>query len=106
MDCWKCRKKISEAPIKIGFRAVCVHCEADLHVCKNCRYYSVGKPNDCLVPGTEPIRDREMFNFCEEFRPKVDAEPPASDEKARRILGVDEPVKKKDFKSLFKDEDV
>lgn len=25
-------------------------------------------PNDCLVPGTEFIRDREAANFCEEFQ--------------------------------------
>ena len=64
MDCWKCDRQISEQPIKIGFRAVCIHCGIDLHVCKNCRYYSPGKPNDCAVPGTEFIRDREAFNFC------------------------------------------
>lgn len=23
--------------------------------------------NDCNVPNTDPIRDREQFNFCEEF---------------------------------------
>lgn len=97
MDCWKCDRQISEQPIKIGFRAVCIHCGIDLHVCKNCRYYSPGKPNDCAVPGTEFIRDREAFNFCEEFKPKIGDQPPASDHKARRI--------QKDFHSLFKDEE-
>jgi len=105
MDCWNCKKIVSEAPIKIGFRAACPHCNSDLHVCKNCRYYSPGKPNDCLVPGTEPIRDREASNLCEEFRPLVPSQPQpnGSGERARKLLG--EPEKKKDFKSLFKDED-
>ena len=57
--------------MKIGFRAVCIHCDVDLHVCKNCRYYSPGKPNDCIVPGTESIQDRERSNLCEEFKPKT-----------------------------------
>jgi hypothetical protein len=101
--CWKCRKVVSEVPIKIGFRAACPHCSSDLHVCKNCRYYALGKPNDCLVPGTEYIRDREAANFCEEFKPLIHSASTSIDERARRILG--EPEKKKDFNSLFKDED-
>ncbi len=101
--CWKCRKLVSEIPIKIGFRAACPHCSSDLHVCKSCRYYAPGKPNDCLVPGTETIRDREAANFCEEFKLLIPSASPAQDERARRILG--EPEKKKDFKSLFKDND-
>lgn len=102
--CWKCQKIVSDAPLKIGFRAACPHCSSDLHVCKNCRYYAPGKPNDCLVPGTDPIRDREAANFCEEFKPLILADiPPPTNERARRLLG--EPEKKKDFNSLFKDED-
>ena len=91
MNCWKCGRLISEMPIKIGFRAVCQHCGNDLHVCVNCRYYSPGKPNDCAVPGTEWIRDREANNFCEEFRPKVDS-----------VSNKDQ--LKKGFDSLFKKE--
>jgi len=75
---------------KIGFRATCPHCEIDLHVCKNCRYYALGKPNDCLVPGTEFIRDREASNFCEEF-------------KVKNFLSTSQ-EKKRNFDSLFKDE--
>ncbi|HSX26681.1 MAG TPA: hypothetical protein VLE89_06715 [Chlamydiales bacterium] len=85
MNCWKCAKAIPEG--KIGFRAVCPHCDTDLHVCKNCRYYSPGKPNDCAVPGTEYIRDREANNFCEEFKVKLDMEKPP----------------KNNFNSLFKE---
>jgi hypothetical protein len=93
MDCWKCNKAIAEGMVKIGFRAVCNHCGVDLHVCVNCRYYAPGKPNDCAVPGTEYIRDREAYNFCEEFKPKISGQPPPSTDK------------KKGFDSLFKDEE-
>ena len=94
---------MSDIPIKIGFRAACPNCSSDLHVCVNCRYYAKGKPNDCLIPGTEPIRDREAANFCEDYKPLIPAAAPPSGGQARRILG--EPEKKKDFKSLFKDDD-
>ncbi len=93
MNCWKCNKNISEVPAKIGFRAVCPHCDVDLHVCKNCRYYSPGKPNDCAVPGTDYIRDREAANFCEEFKVKLPSAPAENKDP------------KKNFKSLFKEDE-
>jgi len=99
--CWKCKKQVSDLPIKVGFRATCPHCSSDLHVCKNCRYYAIGKPNECMVPGTEPIRDREAANYCEEFKPMIPKEVPTSD-LSKRLLGE---VKKRDFNSLFKNEE-
>ncbi len=101
MTCWHCSKSIGDPSVKIGFKASCIHCNSDLHVCKNCRYYVIGKPNDCIVPSTEPIRDREAANFCEEFKPRLPNSAPSSGHSAKTILG--EPEKKKDFNSLFKD---
>lgn len=87
--------------MKIGFRAVCIHCDCDLHVCKNCRYYSVGKPNDCLVPGTDSIRDREQSNLCEEFKPKTMIQESKDKHRSRQIFGDDAIEKKKNFDDLF-----
>ena len=95
LQCWKCHKVVSELPIKVGFRAQCQHCEADLHVCMGCRYYAPGKPNDCAVPGTEWIKDREAMNFCEEFTPKLSSSKPETPRNKPQ----------KDFNSLFKDDD-
>ena len=89
MNCWKCFKHLTEE--KISFRTVCPHCDVDLHTCTNCRYYAPGKPNDCLVPGTDYIRNREAANFCEDFKPKTDRAPPKKE--------------KGKFNSLFKDEE-
>lgn len=72
MNCWKCAKSINDESVKIAFRSVCPHCGVDLHTCTNCKYYAPGKPNDCIVPGTEWVRDREKSNLCEDFRVKVD----------------------------------
>lgn len=68
--CYKCKKQLSLPESKIPFRFSCDYCLSDLHVCKNCTYYAVGQPNDCRVPGTEFVSDREKANFCEEFRLK------------------------------------
>ena len=75
---------------KIGFRDVCPHCGVDLHTCTQCRYYTPGKPNACLVPGTEYIRTREASNFCEEFKMNENGGP--------KSMGNNS------FNSLFKDD--
>jgi hypothetical protein len=92
VNCWKCKKLISELTVKIAFRALCPHCGVDLHTCTNCRYYAPGKPNDCLVPGTDSVRDREAANYCEEFKVKTGSS--------------QQTIDKNKFHSLFKDEDV
>lgn len=92
--CWKCKKEAAETGVKIGFRATCPHCDADLHACTACRYYSPGKPNDCLVPGTDYVRDREANNLCEDFKPQTNFDQ-GSDTKKNRAK----------FNSLFKDDD-
>jgi len=44
------------------------HAQAqDLHCCLNCRFYAPGRPNDCMSPTVEPVRDKERANFCGEF---------------------------------------
>ncbi len=100
--CWKCHKPISEEPVKIGFRAVCIHCDIDLHVCKNCRYYSPGKPNDCLVPGTDSIKDRESANLCEEFKPTTSLQTKNPSEQANRLFKDSALEKKNKFKYNLK----
>ncbi len=67
MQCWKCGTDLSLPLGKISFRAECDRCGAALHCCVNCRYYQIGKPNDCQIPGTEWVRDRIAANLCEEF---------------------------------------
>jgi hypothetical protein len=93
MLCFKCKNKLN-LPNKIGFKETCPFCEADLHVCKNCKYYMPGKPNDCNVPNTEFVSDKEKYNFCEEF-------------KFNKKINTQSNIKtKKDIsKKLFKDSD-
>jgi hypothetical protein len=106
MFCWKCKKKIELPEGKIGFRAVCENCGSDLHACKNCKYFSPGKPNDCTYPDTLYVSDREGNNFCEEFSPLSSF---SSQERASpkdvsfRLFGDDKIPQKKDFNSLFDD---
>ncbi len=67
MQCWKCYDTLDDMPPKLPFRAVCDHCHSWQHVCKNCKYHKQGLPNDCFIPDTLSIADKEKCNFCEEF---------------------------------------
>lgn len=68
MECWRCGElfEVSDNG-KIPFRMTCEKCYASLHCCVNCVNYQPGLPNDCKVPNTDWVSDREASNFCEEF---------------------------------------
>jgi hypothetical protein len=65
--CPFCQKALDEPSRRLTFRAACPHCHRDLHSCHGCQYYAPGKPNSCMIPGTDPISDRAKNNFCDEF---------------------------------------
>ena len=98
--CWKCKTK-NEFERKLSFRATCIKCSRDLHVCLNCSHHMQVKPNECNIPNTDPVYDREKYNFCEEFSPKCESEssPPSSDS-AFRVFG-EKPPSNKSFDDLF-----
>ena len=106
MYCFKC-KEIQDTKNKVGFRATCLTCGSDLHVCKNCKYYQRGKPSDCIVPNVEPVLDKEKQNFCEDFKPsdqkKDDIKSSAQDAEKKLFKDQGENIKPKSFKDLFKD---
>lgn len=66
--CWHCGKGLELPEGPLSFSATCEHCDAWLHCCLNCHYYQPGLPNDCKIPNTDQIADREKKNFCDEFR--------------------------------------
>lgn len=67
--CWKCGKEITlEEPI--AQTAECDVCHADLHCCKNCKYYAPGSHYDCHETIEEIVVDKEESNFCDNFEVK------------------------------------
>lgn len=95
MKCWNCGHAEKDPDWgKLSFRAICEACNAALHCCRNCVYYKLGQPNDCLVPGTDFISDRTAPNFCEDF--KLLGKAPANP--------IDPNAQKNRFNSLFRDD--
>ena len=68
MICFSCGSKI-EIKDRIGFRATCETCEADLHVCLNCNFYDPDVHNQCREPQVDLVQDKERANLCEYFLP-------------------------------------
>jgi len=94
-SCWKCGTTISlDSGSKVGKRETCPKCDRDLHACRNCQFYDLGKHNQCAEPQAEWVRDKEAANYCDYFSPNT-------------VLGAARPSTpsqdaKKKFDSLFK----
>jgi len=109
MFCFKCKNKLDLPSKKISFRQTCAICLTDLHVCKNCKHYIIGKPNDCNVLNTAYVSDKEKYNFCEdfEFKENLDTQNKTQTKKniAKKLFkdSKDDESENTSFDSLFKD---
>lgn len=64
--CWKCKKEIN---LENGIyrSSTCSFCGADLHCCRQCKFYSPGSHYDCREVQAELVKDKERANFCDYF---------------------------------------
>lgn len=67
-SCFKCGKKI-DVRERVMTRDTCPACDADLHCCRNCRFYDPAKHNECAETQAEWVRDKEASNYCDYFQP-------------------------------------
>lgn len=58
-----------------GVKEFCERCSAYLHSCLNCRHYNPSYHNQCAIPTTDWVGDKEGANFCDEFEFKDAAQP-------------------------------
>lgn len=67
-SCHNCGKSLDlESATSTGRRDECPHCDADLHVCLNCRYFDESVYNQCKEPQAERVLDKGRSNFCDYF---------------------------------------
>jgi hypothetical protein len=70
MRCFSCGAVTALATgERIGFGDRCERCDADLHVCRNCRFHDPSAYNECRESSAERVRDRDRANRCEYFSP-------------------------------------
>jgi len=84
LDCWKCGCSINDLPLPLSRLTVCQACRTDLHVCTMCRFYTPTTKDKCSKELADEVRDCELANFCEYFKPKPNAyhEPNLAEESA------------------------
>ncbi|OGT91801.1 MAG: hypothetical protein A2286_14465 [Gammaproteobacteria bacterium RIFOXYA12_FULL_61_12] len=66
-NCWSCGHKLVRSDY--GRESLCLACGKPAHVCRNCRWFAPGRPNDCFEPMVERILDKTRANFCGYFEP-------------------------------------
>jgi hypothetical protein len=71
--CWKCGAPLDEVPLPLSRQAECPACRAWLHVCRLCEFYDPRLTSKCREERAEEVRDREVANFCDYFKPRPDA---------------------------------
>ena len=86
MRCHSCKKEV-QIEEKVGFRAECPNCDADLHVCLNCNFYDPSVYNECRETQADRVVVKDRANFCEYFVPGESTEgvsvDPADDAKKK-----------------------
>ena len=73
LECWRCGTAVKPDQMPITRLEQCLHCHADLHVCRLCRSWNPRYTSKCSHDHAEPPLDRERANFCQYFRPAAGA---------------------------------
>ncbi len=68
--CYRCGRSAALATDRrVGVRAACEGCGADLHVCRGCVHHDPGAYNECRESSAERVLDKERANQCDYFAP-------------------------------------
>ena len=87
--CWKCGASLADVTLPLRRLEECRTCNAELHACKLCEWYSVTVAKQCREPIAEEVKDKERANFCDYFKPRPGAHSKAdvsASDKARSDL--------------------
>ncbi|UCC55384.1 MAG: hypothetical protein JSU75_08385 [Gammaproteobacteria bacterium] len=71
--CWKCGASLATEPLPLARGAECPSCNADLHVCRLCKFYDPAVARSCREPVAEEVHNKERANFCGYFQPRPQA---------------------------------
>ncbi|MEW6731251.1 MAG: hypothetical protein AB1489_07930 [Acidobacteriota bacterium] len=98
MRCANCSAAIENIG-EITFTDQCKKCGADLHSCKNCRYFDPGARFECQKPIESRIAKKADRNMCMQFTPKiaVEKQQPRETKKEANVSSA-----RKAFDDLFK----
>jgi hypothetical protein len=64
--CVACQADLGR-PERVGRRDACPRCAAELHACRQCRFYDPRSSDGCREPQAERVLDATRGNFCDHF---------------------------------------
>jgi hypothetical protein len=68
LRCHECGTAAKLVPgTKIARTETCPKCDADLHCCRNCRFFDPGRHNQCAETQAEWVQEKARANFCDHF---------------------------------------
>lgn len=70
-NCWHCGTEIG--PLEYGRQHSCTKCGRSTRACLNCEHHERSSHNECRESAAERVVDKEKGNFCDYFRPKMQA---------------------------------
>ncbi|MCZ6904083.1 MAG: hypothetical protein O7F56_00300 [Acidobacteria bacterium] len=96
ISCWQCGETLERLGVgRVGKREPCAKCDADLHCCRNCRFFDPSVHNQCRETQAEWVKEKDRANYCDYLDPTEAVGPP------RRSSSSSSDIKKK-FDDLFK----
>jgi len=66
--CWKCGASLAALSLPLSRTDECSSCRAELHVCRLCHFYDIGKAKSCAEPIADEVQDKTRGNFCGYFQ--------------------------------------
>jgi hypothetical protein len=70
VQCHACGEEIALGSAeRVGFRAECRRCGADVHTCCNCAHCDPTAYNECRESSAERVLEKERANRCDYFGP-------------------------------------
>ncbi len=100
MRCPNCSALIETMDESIAFTDQCKKCAADLHSCKNCRYFDPAARFECQKPIEARIAKKNDRNMCLQFAAKVSLEKQQPQQEVKQKEAPN--TARKAFDDLFK----
>lgn len=91
LQCYRCGESLASLSLPLTRQDLCPSCGNYLHVCRMCRHYDPGVPEQCREDDAEEVTDKEKANFCEWFEPeggRLDAREKSAAQKAEQQLAA------------------
>ncbi|MGR8919128.1 MAG: hypothetical protein ACU85V_05875 [Gammaproteobacteria bacterium] len=67
--CWRCGTALAADLLPLRREEPCPACDADLHVCRMCRFFNPSVADACDEPVAGAVGNKERANFCDYFAP-------------------------------------